>query len=158
MLGSETSEIGAQQFSDDRAIWFKILIWNYLMFASKTEFAERRCSNAGKWEGKPGGNPSSNGWTNYTNCYLPEVLELLKKLGNKDESEVNMWSSWWLERMLRRMVTEDFSGKSLSTLQAFLINVESSAFELQKSSNQAEGWNALTLSSLCANKKLFGMH
>lgn len=63
-------------------------ILKYLIFLNETEFAERRCSDEGKWEGKPGGDPASNGWTNYTNCYLPEILELLKKLGNKDESEV----------------------------------------------------------------------
>lgn len=53
---------------------------------SLVEFAERRCSSGGKWEGKPGASLVNNqGWTNYTNCYLPGVLKLLRKLGNETE-------------------------------------------------------------------------
>lgn len=54
-----------------------------------SKFAERRCSSEGKWEGKPG-SESLQGWTNYTNCYLPEVLELLRKLGNSKEIKMNI--------------------------------------------------------------------
>ena len=44
------------------------------------EFAERRCSGEGQWEGKPGTLSTVNGWTNYTPCYSPEVLKLFSKL------------------------------------------------------------------------------
>ena len=54
------------------------------------EFVERRCNSEGKWEGKPGLNNTNNtqGWTNFTSCFLPEVWKLLLKLGDKDEKEV----------------------------------------------------------------------
>lgn len=51
----------------------------------RIEFAERRCSDEGKWEGKPGQLASSRGWTNYTPCYYPEILELLNRLGKDGE-------------------------------------------------------------------------
>lgn len=55
------------------------------------EFAERRCSDEGKWEGKPGTAVVNNqGWTNYTNCYLPGVLKLLRQLGNETEVRVSV--------------------------------------------------------------------
>lgn len=49
-----------------------------------SEFAERRCSEEGRWEGKHGAT-SANGWTNYTNCFTPEVRELMRKLGSDNE-------------------------------------------------------------------------
>jgi hypothetical protein len=57
-----------------------------------SEFAERRCSSEGKWENKPGTPESIRGWTNYTPCYFPEILELINKLGA--EAEVSRWR--WL--------------------------------------------------------------
>lgn len=55
------------------------------------EFAERRCSAEGQWEGKPGSPPTLHGWTNYTPCYSPEVIQLFRKLyasGSDDEANV----------------------------------------------------------------------
>lgn len=54
------------------------------------EYAERRCSSEGTWEGKPGG--TSVGWTNYTPCFSPEVVQLFRKLyanGNEDDAKVH---------------------------------------------------------------------
>ncbi|XP_040175431.1 PDF receptor isoform X3 [Anopheles arabiensis] len=54
-----------------------------------SKFAERRCSAEGQWEGKPGSPPTLHGWTNYTPCYSPEVIQLFRKLyasGSDDEA------------------------------------------------------------------------
>lgn len=52
---------------------------------------ERKCTEEGKWEGKPGSmTESSQGWTNYTSCLLPEIIILMKKLGNASEKEVKV--------------------------------------------------------------------
>ncbi|XP_055643083.1 PDF receptor isoform X2 [Toxorhynchites rutilus septentrionalis] len=58
-----------------------------------SKFAERRCSAEGRWEGKPGPTPGLLGWTNYTPCYSPEVIQLFRKLyarGSTDEVEVKI--------------------------------------------------------------------
>lgn len=57
------------------------------------EFAERKCSDDGRWEGKngtPGERDSPNGWTNYTPCFTPEMLLLIRKLytGNEEAAKV----------------------------------------------------------------------
>ncbi|XP_037918586.1 PDF receptor-like [Hermetia illucens] len=54
-----------------------------------TKFAERRCGLDGRWEGKSNitSPENSNGWTNYTPCFPPEVQDLLNRLyagGNED--------------------------------------------------------------------------
>ncbi|XP_049279756.1 PDF receptor [Anopheles funestus] len=54
-----------------------------------SKFAERRCSAEGQWEGRPGSPPNLHGWTNYTPCYSPEVIQLFRKLyagGSDDEA------------------------------------------------------------------------
>lgn len=57
------------------------------------EFAERRCSAEGKWEGKPGSTQVyQHGWANYSSCYTPQVRELFEKLGN--DSEVSASYKW----------------------------------------------------------------
>ncbi|XP_075214183.1 PDF receptor-like [Lycorma delicatula] len=46
-----------------------------------TKFATKRCSPEGRWEGRqPGDLSRPQGWTNYTPCYTPEMVELFKKL------------------------------------------------------------------------------
>ncbi|XP_065077289.1 PDF receptor isoform X3 [Ochlerotatus camptorhynchus] len=58
-----------------------------------TKFAERRCSAEGRWEGKPGSTLNSLGWTNYTPCYSPEVIQLFRKLyagGSNDEADIKI--------------------------------------------------------------------
>ncbi|XP_050085800.1 PDF receptor isoform X1 [Anopheles aquasalis] len=58
-----------------------------------SKFAERRCSAEGQWEGKPGTPPTLSGWTNYTPCYSPEVIQLFRKLyagGSDDEANVKI--------------------------------------------------------------------
>jgi hypothetical protein len=55
-----------------------------------TEFAERRCSAEGQWEGRPGAvSTGSAGWTNYTPCFTEETLELFRKLYSGNETEVS---------------------------------------------------------------------
>lgn len=51
------------------------------------EFAFRRCSTEGQWEGNPTANGSNTivGWTNYTMCLSPEMAELMHKLHNQGE-------------------------------------------------------------------------
>ncbi|XP_058061895.1 PDF receptor [Anopheles bellator] len=58
-----------------------------------SKFAERRCSAEGQWEGRPGTPPTLSGWTNYTPCYSPEVIQLFRKLyagGSDDEANVKI--------------------------------------------------------------------
>lgn len=57
------------------------------------ENVERRCSAEGEWEVKPGTTRLQypNGWTNFTPCYSPEMLQLLNKLyagGNENVAKV----------------------------------------------------------------------
>lgn len=65
-----------------------------MIFFFDEEFAERRCSVNGSWEGrgKNGDFYSPNGWTNYTPCFTTEMLMLIRKLyaGNEEAAKVNM--------------------------------------------------------------------
>ncbi|KAG8337189.1 G-protein coupled receptor activity protein [Homalodisca vitripennis] len=55
------------------------------------EFATKRCSVDGRWEGKVSGDYTTpQGWTNYTPCYTPEMLELFKKLYTGSEEAARM--------------------------------------------------------------------
>lgn len=53
---------------------------------TRPEFAFRKCSLGGQWEGNPLGNTTSGsiGWTNYTMCISPEMAELLHQLNNPE--------------------------------------------------------------------------
>ncbi|XP_025602935.2 PDF receptor isoform X1 [Athalia rosae] len=73
-----------------------------------TKFVEKRCGDDGQWEGREGsygirggssspGNPSvstngPHGWTNYTPCFTPEMLQLIRKLysGSEDAAKVKL--------------------------------------------------------------------
>ncbi|XP_034943280.1 PDF receptor [Chelonus insularis] len=57
-----------------------------------TKFAERICSDDGKWLGRNGERELSNGWTNYTPCFTPEMLILIRKLyaGNENAAQVKL--------------------------------------------------------------------
>ncbi|CAL8147634.1 unnamed protein product [Orchesella dallaii] len=79
-----------------------------------TKSAFRVCSGTGKWLDKDG-IPSSTGWTNYTPCLTPEILEIIRKLGSHDEAEtkINIASN---TRIL------EFVGLSLS-LAALLLSL-----------------------------------
>lgn len=55
------------------------------MFCHTKEFAVRKCSTEGFWESKPGELGSPTGWTNYSNCYLPEIKSLIDRLGPEKE-------------------------------------------------------------------------
>lgn len=91
--------------------------WNestdHWQFVSILESAERRCSDEGKWEGKNGAS-NIQGWTNYTNCYLPELLALKKKLGN--DTEVGK-----LRRKFWSLITTWPTAASIVTLNAKVI-------------------------------------
>ncbi|XP_044580010.1 PDF receptor isoform X2 [Cotesia glomerata] len=78
-------------------VWDSILCWPPIKASSTvtqrcplangidtTKFAERRCSGDGRWLGR-NGERSSNGWTNYTPCFTPEMLLLIRKLYTGDE-------------------------------------------------------------------------
>lgn len=68
------------------------------------EWAERVCLDSGLWEGPSAdaseaaaaamldAPPQSQGWTNYTQCFLPEIRDLMKKLdsGSRQEAEVGV--------------------------------------------------------------------
>lgn len=56
------------------------------IFCLFSEFAERRCSAEGKWEGRPGEN-QPNGWTNYTSCFTEETKKLFDQLGTVNVSK-----------------------------------------------------------------------
>lgn len=66
----------------DKYTNFIAFFFVYLLFS---EFAERRCSAEGKWEGKMGEN-QPNGWTNYTSCFTPETRKLLDQVGHASVS------------------------------------------------------------------------
>jgi hypothetical protein len=56
-----------------------------------SEFAYKRCSVDGRWEGRRSGVfTSPQGWTNYTPCFTPEMLQLIRKLyaGSEDTANV----------------------------------------------------------------------
>ncbi|XP_023726525.1 PDF receptor [Cryptotermes secundus] len=58
-----------------------------------TKFAYKRCSIDGRWEGRTsGGESPPQGWTNYTPCFTPEMLQLIKKLyaGSEDAAKVKL--------------------------------------------------------------------
>ncbi|XP_068084336.1 PDF receptor [Anabrus simplex] len=58
-----------------------------------SKFAYKRCSIDGRWEGRTAGKFSSpQGWTNYTPCYRPEVLQLMRKLftGSDETAKVKL--------------------------------------------------------------------
>lgn len=57
------------------------------------EYAVRKCSSDGRWEGKePGDYSNPRGFTNYTNCYTPEALEIWKKFyGDKSSEQRQVW-------------------------------------------------------------------
>ncbi|XP_058455071.1 PDF receptor isoform X2 [Malaya genurostris] len=81
-----------------------------------SKFAERRCSADGRWEGKPGVPANTLGWTNYTPCYNPEVLQLFKKLyagGNTDEADIKI-------DIAERTRTLEIIGFSLSLAALFI--------------------------------------
>ncbi|XP_043266612.1 PDF receptor isoform X2 [Venturia canescens] len=85
-----------------------------------TKFAERRCSDDGRWEGRGGvigERESPNGWTNYTPCFTPEMLLLIRKLytGNEDAAKVKL-------EIAEKTRTLEFVGLSIS-LAALLISL-----------------------------------
>ncbi|XP_011307308.1 PDF receptor isoform X1 [Fopius arisanus] len=84
------------------------------------EFAERRCSEEGKWGGRSGAPEEPdfpNGWTNYTLCYSPEMRLLLRKLhtGDKAAAQVKL-------AIAEKTRTLEFVGLSIS-LAALLISL-----------------------------------
>ncbi|XP_011501338.1 PREDICTED: PDF receptor [Ceratosolen solmsi marchali] len=59
------------------------------------KFVEKHCDEDGQWEGRsgtPGDRDSPNGWTNYTPCFTPEMLLLIRKLytGSEDLAKVRL--------------------------------------------------------------------
>ncbi|CAG7729192.1 unnamed protein product, partial [Allacma fusca] len=51
-----------------------------------TKQAYRNCDSSGLWLSKDGV-PDERGWTNYTPCFTPEILALIKKLYSGSELE-----------------------------------------------------------------------
>ncbi|XP_058806073.1 PDF receptor-like isoform X2 [Phymastichus coffea] len=59
------------------------------------KFVEKRCGDDGRWEGRDGttgDRDSPSGWTNYTPCFTPEMLLLIRKLytGSEDLAKVKL--------------------------------------------------------------------
>ncbi|XP_047486299.1 PDF receptor-like [Penaeus chinensis] len=52
--------------------------------------AYRTCSSEGRWMGKDPFSNATNGWTNYTACFTPNVLDLLNQLysGTEEEAQI----------------------------------------------------------------------
>lgn len=66
------------------------------LFFCCAEFVEKRCGDDGRWEGRAGTageRDSPNGWTNYTPCFTPEMLLLIRKLytGSEDLGKVSLF-------------------------------------------------------------------
>lgn len=61
-----------------------------------SEYAVRKCSTEGFWEGKPGVlSTSTVGWTNYSGCYFPEFKKLLDQLGEEREVRLRARSDFF---------------------------------------------------------------
>lgn len=57
-----------------------------MIFFNRQEHANRMCSIDGRWEGRNGIVQTNNqGWTNFSNCFFPEIKKLYDKLGNESE-------------------------------------------------------------------------
>ena len=57
-------------------ILYMYIAFNFFL----SEYGYRTCSPEGRWEGqKPGDYSEPQGYTNYTDCYTPEVLALYEK-------------------------------------------------------------------------------
>lgn len=69
------------------------------------EWAERRCLDTGLWEGPPETDVSDaaaaavalqndedvqQGWTNYSQCYLPEIRDLMNTLDEGDAEVIHL--------------------------------------------------------------------
>lgn len=57
------------------------------------EFVEKNCDEKGHWDGQSSDKHTSvNGWTNYTSCFTPEMVLLMKKLysGSDDQTGDDM--------------------------------------------------------------------
>ncbi|XP_057318874.1 PDF receptor isoform X2 [Microplitis mediator] len=75
-------------------VWDSILCWPPIKASSTVtqrcplangiDTTKRRCSDDGRWLGR-NGERSLNGWTNYTPCFTPEMLLLIRKLYTGDE-------------------------------------------------------------------------
>ncbi|KAF7993218.1 hypothetical protein HCN44_006278 [Aphidius gifuensis] len=114
------------------AAWDSILCWPPISSSTTSKqrcpldngvdtskFAERRCSVNGSWEGrgKFGEQDSPNGWTNYTPCFTPEMLMLIRKLyaGTKDAAKLRL-------EIAEATRTLEFVGLSIS-LAALVISL-----------------------------------
>jgi hypothetical protein len=65
-----------------------------------SEFAYKRCSIDGRWEGRTSGEYwPPQGWTNYTPCFTPEMLQLIKKLYAGSENAAKVRRLKWVLRM-----------------------------------------------------------
>ncbi|KAF6198453.1 hypothetical protein GE061_008201 [Apolygus lucorum] len=85
------------------AVWDKVLCWPPTRRGSVTSqscptnqqgldpsgFVSKKCLETGQWEGKRPGEGQA-GWTNYTPCYTPELLQLTRKLGSSHEAQVKL--------------------------------------------------------------------
>ncbi|XP_038122110.1 PDF receptor isoform X2 [Culex quinquefasciatus] len=84
-----------------------------------SKYAERRCSAEGRWEGRgKDASPNMLGWTNYTPCYSPEVIQLFRKLyagGSNGEADIKI-------DIAERTRTLEIVGFSLS-LAALIISL-----------------------------------
>lgn len=82
-----------QVFSSHNRIWIDFFSLDFITCHAtrQIEFAVRKCSTEGFWEDKAGASNNSVGWTNYTDCYWPQIKELLKQLG--EEKEVDLFSA-----------------------------------------------------------------
>lgn len=74
-----------------------------VLLCTLAEFAEKICGDDGRWEGSGGafgGEDLPHGWTNYTPCYRPEILILIKKLyADRVTAEVSMVSCISIENV-----------------------------------------------------------
>ncbi|XP_063837945.1 PDF receptor-like [Ostrinia nubilalis] len=58
-------------------------------FSDTTRFAFRMCEENGMWQGRRKNESGNIGWTNYTPCFPPEVIELLEKV--KDNTQAMLY-------------------------------------------------------------------
>ncbi|XP_069982229.1 PDF receptor-like [Penaeus vannamei] len=67
-----------------------------------TQMAHRRCTGEGQWQGRvldAGPEDPTEGWTNYTMCFIPELRQLMDKLYASSEEDAKLSGS---EGLIRR--------------------------------------------------------
>ena len=62
---------------------YRIFYHSYEFCFIVSETAFRKCGEGGIWNGKFPNDGRENGWTNFTDCFSPDLMRIKKKLFNE---------------------------------------------------------------------------